>query len=444
MPPRRLRELRSPVHLEVDGVRIVAERGEPVTVALAASGRLTLGRSVKYHRPRGAACYVGRCDGCLMRVDGVPSVMTCRTAAQDGMVIETQNVLGSARTDLLAAADWFFPGHMNHHEMFTWSESVNKVMQKVARRIAGIGKVPDSVLEASPATEMEVDLLVIGGGPAGLHVAAGCARAGRSVIVVDEESAPGGSLRWWPGAEPAAALEAVAVAVDAGAEILSRRSAIAVYDPWEDLAGAEGATPRRRPEPPVVLVASPEGVARVHPRRTAIATGRHIGAMAFGDADRPGVIDLRAACILLAHGVCPGERVALVGTGPLGCAFAAALKDAGAEVLGPFEEAQMIAATGRNAVSGCVVREGSREAKYKCDAIVVTPGTSAVYELAAQAGVVVGWSGKGYELEVGDAGATAAPDVRVVGWAAGAATEPLERVRARAQAAADAIVEELR
>ena len=39
--------------------------------------------------------------------------------------------------DLLAAADWFFPGGMNHHEMFTWNEAVNKVMQKVARRIAG-------------------------------------------------------------------------------------------------------------------------------------------------------------------------------------------------------------------------------------------------------------------------------------------------------------------
>src|SRR5688572_14123651 len=114
------------ITLRVDGREVPARSGESVALALAAAGTLLLGRSVKYHRPRGAVCYSGRCDGCLMRVDGVPSRMTCRVAAADGMKVETQNVVGSAGVDLLAATDWFFQGGMNHHEMFTWSKPANR------------------------------------------------------------------------------------------------------------------------------------------------------------------------------------------------------------------------------------------------------------------------------------------------------------------------------
>ena len=145
-----------------DARRLTASPNEPVAIALYAAGHLVLGRSVKYHRPRGAACFEGRCDGCLMRVDGVQSTMTCRTGAREGMVIEAQNVLGSARRDLLAAADWFFPHGMNHHEMFTWNEQVNRVMQKVARRIAGVGTLPDGVATAVDPVARKAVFLCVG------------------------------------------------------------------------------------------------------------------------------------------------------------------------------------------------------------------------------------------------------------------------------------------
>src|SRR5688500_7372399 len=133
-----------------------------------------------------------------MRVDGMPSVMTCRVPARDAMVIETQNVLGSAKRDLLAATDFFFPDRMNHHEMFTWNEQVNRVMQKVARRVAGVGQLPDEARAIVPSDEVSVDVLVIGAGPAGLSAAARCAERGLRTILVEEEPHPGGSLWWWP------------------------------------------------------------------------------------------------------------------------------------------------------------------------------------------------------------------------------------------------------
>jgi sarcosine oxidase subunit alpha len=454
MAPRRREPLEDPIHLVVDGKRVEARQGEPVAVALAAAGRLVLGRSVKYHRPRGAVCYSGRCDGCLMRVDGVQSVTTCRLPASDGLVVETQNVVGSARRDLLAATDWFFPGGMNHHEMFTWNEQVNKVMQKVARRIAGIGELPDGLVAPTEVHDDTVDVLVLGGGPAGLRAAARCAAAGRSVALVDEEPVPGGSLRWWPGdvafegaphrgADVAERL--VAAAYDAGVRVLPRTSAVGAYDPWEDVDGAGDPpirAPERRAERPVVVVDGPDGLTRFSPARTLVATGRHEGASAFAGNDRPGVLELRGACRLLAHDVLPGERVLLAGADPALEALADALREAGVEVLGPFAEDTVRSVKGRPEVSGCVVEIDGDARTHACDAVVVAPPTSAVHELAAQLGVAPAWSGAGYELEADPKdGATAMADVRVVGWAAG--VHGLSDALAQAEAAASAVVEEL-
>lgn len=453
MPARRLEPIRDRVRLEVDGERVDAERGEPIAVAIAAAGRLVLGRSVKYHRPRGAACYAGRCDGCLMRVGGQQSVMTCRTPATDGLVVETQNVIGTAEHDLLAAADWFYPRGMNHHEMFTWNPQVNRVMQKVARRVAGVGRLPDRAAPLMDATEHEVDVLVVGGGPAGLCAATACARSGLRVALVDEEECAGGSLRLWPGTVehagkvvrgPELAASLVEQASAAGVEIASRASAVGIYDPWEDAGGVAEvpATPGPRTRPPLVVVDDPERLHRYHPRRIVIATGRNEGASAFADNDKPGVVTVRGALTLLAHGVLVGERVVLAGEGPAIEALAAALKKAKADIIGPVPEASVRRARGRPTVTSCELERNGSIERHACDAIVVAAPSSAVFELAAQAGVRVMWSGTGYELDTSpEDGRTAAPDVRVVGGAAGITT--LEEALAQAARAARAIAEEL-
>jgi sarcosine oxidase subunit alpha len=166
------------VTLVVDGRDVEASPNESVAAAFVASGCWVFGRSVKYHRARGPSCFSARCEGCLMRVDGVPSVMTCRTKVRHGIRCDTQNVLCSAAHDLLALTDSFFPAGLEHYEMFTWSKPVNRTMQLVAREIAGVGTLPGEIERSRPVERRTVGVLVVGAGRAGAKVAARCASDG--------------------------------------------------------------------------------------------------------------------------------------------------------------------------------------------------------------------------------------------------------------------------
>src|SRR5512133_2338189 len=105
----RLAGFQTNVTVRIDGTPYPAREGEPLGAALLAAGIMTLGRSPKYHRPRGAFCLSGSCAGCLLRVDGLPSRPACRTPCHEGLEAETQNAVPSARHDLLGAVDLATP-----------------------------------------------------------------------------------------------------------------------------------------------------------------------------------------------------------------------------------------------------------------------------------------------------------------------------------------------
>ncbi|MEM1417692.1 MAG: 2Fe-2S iron-sulfur cluster-binding protein, partial [Myxococcota bacterium] len=301
MPPRRMGPLGDTVVLQVDGAPVRAARGEPVAVALAAAGRLVLGRSVKYHRPRGAVCFRGRCEGCLMRVDGRPNVATCRTPATSGLRVETQNVVGSAEADLLAATDWFFPEGMDHHHMFTRFRPVNELMQKVARRIAGVGTLPDEAVPPVAPRERDVDVLVVGAGPAGVAAANAAAAGGARVLIVDEEPVPGGAARL--RGLPVAAL----------GPPVQRAFAASALGLWDEVgAGFSGGREEAASELRWYLVGDRRGVTRIRARRLVLAPGATPASLPLPGADRPGVFTAEGAWALLSHGVLPGEDVAVV------------------------------------------------------------------------------------------------------------------------------------
>jgi hypothetical protein len=207
MPPRRLdpaqlpperalarrlaaRGPQRPITVVHDGDSVPALEGESLALSLLAAGRETLSRSAKYHRPRGAMCLRGHCEGCLMRVDGDPNAMACRTPARPGLVATSQNAFPNARLDVFRVTDWFFPKHLDHHGLMVGlGETVNRTMQSVARKMAGLGTLPDAAAPVQPARVHQVDALVVGGGSAGVAAANALVAEGLAVMLCDREAA---------------------------------------------------------------------------------------------------------------------------------------------------------------------------------------------------------------------------------------------------------------
>src|SRR5690242_20900494 len=97
--------------------------------------------------------------------------MTCLRPAAGGERIETQNVIGSRESDLLRLTDWFFPKGIDHHHLMAGIPGVSSVMQAFARKLAGLGKLPDAPTAPKEARRLDTEVLVIGGGLAGRVVA---------------------------------------------------------------------------------------------------------------------------------------------------------------------------------------------------------------------------------------------------------------------------------
>jgi sarcosine oxidase, subunit alpha len=369
--PFRLSAPRQPVELFHDGESLLAERGESLAAALLAADRLPLARSPKLHRPRGPYCLRGGCDGCLARVDGVPNVMTCLRAAKGGEQIETQNVLGSRDLDLLRATDFLFPRGIDHHKIFAGVRGLSTVVQSFARRVAGLGLLPEQVRLPRPGRRRELDVLIVGGGATGL--AAAEQLGSRRTLLVDDALTLGGSLS---ALDPEAAKAAVARARSGGAEIASSTTTVGVYREPESKEGLVHA-----------LLVGPSGVLLASARAVLLATGAHDPVLAFAGNDLPGVMSARAALKLLRAGIVTAQRIVCAGSGR----FNPALTQAGAVHFeaAMVEPSSIVRAIGRTRLSGVIVRTNRTERKLAAGALLIDGAAFPSVELAVQAGAGV-------------------------------------------------------
>jgi sarcosine oxidase subunit alpha len=380
------RALRDPVTIYLDGEAITAESGEPVAVALLAAGRVALARSPKFHRPRGPACLRGACDGCLARVDDTPNVMTCRVAAAEGLRVETQNVAGSRETDLLRVTDWFFPEGMNPHELLAGVPGAGRVMQALARQVAGLGKLPRARLAPAASRRREADVLVVGAGPSGMATACALAGQGRRVEVVDDDLEEGGSLCGLAGEARRPWQPVLATFRD---EVSRGRVELRLGSTAAGIYGDD------------VLVGSAEGVEVVTARTLVLATGAHDGAVPFEGNDLPGIVGARAAGRLLGRGVHLGARevvVVLPGGGPFGTAYAAERRDA------TLVEGTPVRAHGSSRIRRVTIATLGGELDVRCDALVIDAPRAPAYELCAQAGAELSHEEPGFVVRAGPGG----------------------------------------
>lgn len=417
------------ITLELEGHSIPAHEGESVATALLACDETTLSRSVKYHRPRGPFCMSGACSHCLMRVDGVPNVFTCRTKVRAGMRLERQNAYPSAEHDVFGAIDWLFPKGLDHHEMFAGVPVAEQVMQKVARHLAGLGLLPEKPAPARmPQEVLTTKVAIVGGGAAGLAAARELDSAGVDFLLLERDERIGGRMVTGALGQKDPPLSAFSPAVNGR----TRLSTVAI-GLFNDARGRFLCAVQWTPEGPRLL--------SVYAERFLLATGGYPSQWPFENNDVPGVFAGRAVSLLIRRdGFVPGESFALVGTGPELYDLGRLIEERGAKVVAVIDVAEEpptgvfsgrahrgepVKAHGRTQVRGLSFKTAAgRTERVSCDAVAICIPASPAFELARQGGaeIVFADAHQGFVVEADANGKTKSDDVYVAGDLLGGST----------------------
>ncbi len=305
-----------------DGKSYTALEGDTVASALIANGIHLVGRSFKYHRPRGILSAGAEEPNALIDVarDSARKQPNVRATVQevfDGMIVKSQNRFPSLAFDIGGVNNLMSPFFAAgfYYKTFMWPKAAWKhIYEPMIRRAAGLGVAPT---EADPdhyaSRYAHCDVLVAGAGVAGLSAALAAAEAGASVIIVDEQADVGGALRYDSGVkidgvdgytwaqQTAAKLRAMD-----NVQVLTRTTAFGYYN-HNFIALAERVTDH---------MAKPgrdlprERLWQVRAKRVILANGSIERHMVFANNDRPGIMLASAARMYLnQYGVAVGAKV---------------------------------------------------------------------------------------------------------------------------------------
>ena len=381
---RRVRKLENPgpmrITFEFNRKRFEAAPNDTVASALYRAGMRVFSRSFKYHRPRGLLCLAGKCPNCLVNVDGQPNVRACMMPVRQGMRVRHQNAYPSLEHDVLSVVQhldwlmpvgWYYKG-LSHPKAWHAAEPF-------IRKVAGLGDPPAAGLPG-PEYEhayMHVEVAVIGGGPAGLHAALEFGRAGGQVLLIDDQSALGGHLRYQKN--PSARLADLIANLQAlgSVKVMQGCSCFGLYE--GNLLGV------LQPSPHPMVV---ERLVHVRAQRIVVATGAYETPLLFPNNDLVGVMLSSAVERLIRlHGIVPGSRAVIVADGKRGEEVANDLREAGEAVVATVAADAVVEAVGGKCVKGLHTREGN----FKCDLVVVCGHRVPDVGLLAQAGARLDW-----------------------------------------------------
>jgi sarcosine oxidase subunit alpha len=403
--------------------------GDTLASALLASGVSVVARSWKYHRPRGIlSAGVEEPNALVQLFDGartVPNARMTEVSLVEGLVATSIHASPSVEFDLKAVNGWFsrlIPAGF-YYKTFMASQAAWHFFEKHIRASSGLGASP--TVEDPDRYEKRFahcDVLVVGGGIAGLTAALAAGRSGARVMLCDEQAELGGWLlssdekidglpaaRWIEQArEELASLPEV--------QVLPRTTAFGYHD--HNLV----ALVERRADhlPPAEAPVFRERLWKVRARQVVLATGAHERPLVFGNNDLPGIMLASAVSTYVRrYAVLPGRRAVVFTNNDTGYDAALALHGAGASVVvvdarsdpdGSLSQrartkgieilsGQVVTeARGRKRVSGALVQQldaqgrlGGSSRTLACDLLAVSGGFSPVIHLQCQAGSKPFW-----------------------------------------------------
>jgi sarcosine oxidase subunit alpha len=365
-----------------NGREFPAFEGDTIASALAATGERVFSRSMKYHRPRGLLTGSFHDPGCMVQVGDEPNVRGAHRLVADGMAVTSQNTWPSLRFDAKAVnrfAGRFLTAGF-YYKTFMRPQALWPAYEAVLRRFVNGGSVsPGTPHDRPEKRHAHPDVLVAGGGPAGMAAAVAAARAGASVLLVEEEHGLGGHLRWG-GEADLTALDELAgqVAAEAGIEVLTNAVVLGRYDSnWIAVLdrgpGAAGAAAER--------------LVKARAKTLVVAPGLIERPYVIEGNDLPGVMLSTAVRRLInLYAVKPGERAVVLSANTDGDAAVADLKRAGVEVA-RVEDARLggdvAAVRGRARVRAAELGDGTT---IECDLLVTAVGWTAPTALLNECG----------------------------------------------------------
>jgi sarcosine oxidase, subunit alpha len=416
-----------PIRFRFNNETIDGFGGDTVASALLANGRRLVGRSFKYHRPRGILSHGSDEPNALLQVDRGPGRIDPNNRATiieavDGLVTHSQNHWPSLEHDFASINDALsalLPAGF-YYKTFKWPRSFwERLYEPAIRAVAGLGVAPESVdPDRYGHRYAHCELLIVGAGAAGLAAARAAAESGKRIILADEQAEIGGSLLH----EASTTIDGIAaaawlaqtlelLAARDNVTVLPRTTAFGNYH-YNLVAMAErsGTSAQRsdgRPRERLWLVRA---------KKIILATGAHERALVFPNNDRPGILlaeSIRA--YVNRYAVAPGRRIVFATSGASAYRAAidtsaagvhvtivdtrsehscgpelGALRSIGVEVL---NGQRVIGASGRKSVDGLVVTgtAGNGAGAYRtipCDCVGMSGGWTPAVHLFAQSGGV--------------------------------------------------------
>jgi len=406
-----------PITFRFEGKSYQGLAEDTIASALAAHDVWLLGRSFKYHRPRGVRSMAGFEADPLVQLEHEPNVAADRRKIEPGLEVRGQHYSGSLENDrqaIIARLSRFLPVGFYYKAFFRPQGVWQRVWEPIVRRSAGLGSVrTDSPHGYYDKAYGFYDVVVVGGGPAGLAAAAAAARAGAEVLLVEQERALGGSLNY-------ARFDAEGVR---GTRLRAQLVGAVEHDPrieimTEALCNAWFANNWL----PIIRA---NRLYKIRAREVILATGSTEQPAVFRNNDLPGImLSSGAQRLLKLYGVRPGRRAVVLTGNSDGYGVALDLAEAGVAVASvvdmranPAPCPLSMAARDRSLaiVTGHAVYEalptsrnrhvrgvalapiigqgqcGPADHRFDCDLVCMSPGYTPAYQLALQAGAKLGY-----------------------------------------------------